>query len=262
MFGFAPKLPIGDEERVWLNEGFRRLERLLGRQRMLQARVVLPTPEDFPDPYDQSSMAAEKLFERVCSYMGVDRNRIKLEIFKDETEDLQEILPHWHGGSHGCAGFYTHEATGTHDESRQKPMFIAVRSTKLRDPLSLVATIAHELGHAILLGGGLISPTTPDQEPLTDLLTVFLGMGIFTANSANRFRQHQDERRIGWSVQRLGYLPEEAFGYALARFAVERVETHAAWRKFLSTNVKAAFNSSVKWLIKNDWQTKTAVSSG
>jgi hypothetical protein len=75
-----------------------------------------------------------------------------------------------------------------------------------------VATIAHELGHVILLGRGLMSPKTSDHEPMTDLLSVFLGLGIFNANSANRFKHYQDERRSGWSMQRLGYLTEEIFG--------------------------------------------------
>jgi hypothetical protein len=57
---------------------------------------------------------------------------------------------------------------------------------------------------------------------MTDLITVFLGLGIFTANSAGRFRQYQEDRRQGWSMQRLGYLPKEIYGDSLARFARER----------------------------------------
>jgi hypothetical protein len=52
MLGFSPKLPVSHEQRLWTNEGFSRLERLLGRRRMLEAKVVEPTAEDFPDPYD------------------------------------------------------------------------------------------------------------------------------------------------------------------------------------------------------------------
>jgi hypothetical protein len=54
----------------------------------------------------------------------------------------------------------------------------------------LVATLAHELGHIILLRPGLIKRTKEDMEPLNDLLTIFLGFGIFTANAAFRFEQH------------------------------------------------------------------------
>ena len=92
---------------------------------------------------------------------------------------------------------------------------------------------------------------TPDHEPLTDLLTVYLGLGVFTANSAARFRQFQEDRRQGWTMQRLGYIPEEAYGYALAKFAAERGENEAAWSKHLSANVQAYFKRSCNWLKEN-----------
>jgi hypothetical protein len=89
-------LPIRDEDRRRANHGFHRLEKLLGRRRMLEAKVIEPTAEDFPDPYDKSSETVEMLF-------------------------------------------------------------------------------------------------FPAHEPMTDLLTVFLGLGIFTANSAARFQQFQND---------------------------------------------------------------------
>jgi hypothetical protein len=81
MLGFPAKLPINDEERQWVDEGFRRLEKMLGRRRMLDAQVILPTAEHFPDPYDNSPEAAGVLLDRVCTYMRVDRSGIELEIF-------------------------------------------------------------------------------------------------------------------------------------------------------------------------------------
>jgi hypothetical protein len=95
MFGFSSKLPVTEEERQWVDEGFSRLEKMLGRRRMLEAVVILPTAECFPDSYDKSEAAGEKLFQRVCSYMRVDRSDIELQIFPDETEELRKILPYW-----------------------------------------------------------------------------------------------------------------------------------------------------------------------
>lgn len=253
MLWFSPKLPIHEQDRQWVNDGLNRLERLLGRRRLLEAKVVEPTSEDFPDPYDRTEEAAASLFRRVCNYMRVDRDRVTLEIFPDETENLEDILPSWRsdGGSR-AAGLYVH----AHQQRRmsEEPddgMVVAIRSTMLKDPMALVATMAHELGHVILLGGKLLSQDTPDHEPMTDLLTVFLGFGIFTANSAARFKQFQDERRAGWTTQRLGYLPEPVYGYALAKFATERGEHKPAWVKHLSTNVRSDFKQSMRWLTEN-----------
>jgi hypothetical protein len=233
-----------------VDEGFVRLEKMLGRERMLRASVILPSPEYFPDPYDNTPATAEALFQRVCNYMKVERRGIEFEVFPDETEQLRKVLPYWSGGSDGCAGFYTLHP-GEEDSSRKERMVVAVRSTQLKDPLALVATLAHELGHVILLGGRLLDPSTPDHEPLTDLLTVFLGLGIFTSGAAARFTQFQDETRYGWSMKRLGYLPEVVFGYALAKFAVGRGEARPAWARQLSTNVRAYFKDSRAWLEEN-----------
>ena len=253
MFGFSPKLPVSAEQRIWTEQGFKRLEKLLGRRRMLDAKVVEPTAEDFPDPYNKSPEAVEKLFSRVCAYMRIDRSRIELEIFQDETEELREIVPHWRGdGEARAAGLYVH-AYEQNRASRDEEgcVVVAIRSTMLRDPMSLVATVAHELGHVILPGGELMKSATPDHEPMTDLLTVFLGLGIFTANSAARFKQFQEGRKIGWSMQRLGYLPEPVFGYALARFALERGENKPEWTRHLSSNVRSDFKRSKRWLEEN-----------
>jgi hypothetical protein len=255
VFGLSTKLPVTEEERAWVDEGFRRLEKLVGRRRMLETKVLTPTAEDFPDPYDKTPAAVEKMFCRVCSHMQVDRHRIELEIFPDETEELRSILPYWRGSSPRCAaGVYIQTTEEDSPEGRSgepRHPVVAIRSTQLGDPLSLVATIAHELGHVILLGGGLMNPKNPDHEPMTDLLTVFLGLGIFTANSAGRFKQYHEDRRIGWSMQRLGYLPEEVFGYALAKFATQRSEDKPSWTRHLSPNLRADFKRSKRWLAEN-----------
>jgi len=252
MFGFSPKLPITEEDRLWVNNGFNRLERLLGRRRMLDARVIEPTAEDFPDPYDRSAEAVETLFSRLCIYMRVDRSAIRLEIFPDEIDELRELLParSSNGGPH-AAGLYLHAHERERSEENERSMVVALRSTLMSDPLSLVAVAAHELGHVILLGGHLMNADTGDHEPMTDLLTVFLGLGIFTANSAARFKQFQNDRKIGWTTQRLGYLPEPVFGYALAKFADERGEEKPEWIRHLSPNVKSDYKNSLRWIAEN-----------
>src|SRR5215469_13292482 len=62
----------------------------------------------------------------------------------------------------------TNQAIG---RKRVSENVVAIRSSMLLDPISLVATMAHELGHVILLGGNFLTHDTPDQEPMTDLLT-------------------------------------------------------------------------------------------
>jgi hypothetical protein len=108
MSWFSPKLPVHDDARAWADEGFQRLEKALGRSRLLEAKVILPDPKYFPDRYDRSPDAAQLLFNRICGYMRVDPDLIELEIFPDETEELREILPNWSGDGAACAaGIYS-----------------------------------------------------------------------------------------------------------------------------------------------------------
>ena len=54
MFGLTkPKLPVTEEKQLWIDRFFLRLAALVGAQRLLEATVVLPTLEHFPDRYDR-----------------------------------------------------------------------------------------------------------------------------------------------------------------------------------------------------------------
>lgn len=240
MFGSRPRLPVTEEERLWVDEGFRRLSRMVGWSRTKNTPVVLPTDEFFPDPWEASETGVEAIFRRVCGYMKVPPHDVDLTLIPDDSE-LLDLLPAYNHASDDPAG----QPFGGDEEERP---LIAVRRSLVKDPLLLVATLAHELGHVILLDGGRLAREIEDMEPLTDLVTVYLGMGIFTANAARRFLQYQEDTRQGWSMERLGYLPETVYGYALARFARSRGESRPAWTAYLSTNLKTWFRQSAAWL--------------
>ncbi|MFC5861987.1 hypothetical protein ACFPT7_06760 [Acidicapsa dinghuensis] len=250
LFSSRVKLPVTDEDRLWVDEGFARLEGMVGRQRMLDAKVRLPVDADFPDRFDGSEAAAERMFERICGYMEVDGEKIDFELMRDDQRSLRELLPEWSARPESnTGGLYMPSAP---DAETSERCVVAVNAGRLKDPVGLVAVIAHELCHVILLEGGLIDPDVVDHEPMTDLLTVFLGFGVFTANAAARFSQYQDGQKQGWSMQKLGYLPEQVFGYALAKFARERGERKPVWDRYLETAVRDYFTRSCVWLEKHE----------
>ena len=129
----------------------------------------------------------------------------------------------------------------------------------LNDPLALVATMAHELAHVHLLGHGRISAEEDDHEPLTDLLTVFLGLGVFTANSVIREKYRDDGVISSWSIRRRGYLTMPKFGYSLARFASLRGEEEPEWAGHLRPDVRAAFDQARRFLAKRAEQSAAEV---
>jgi len=244
MFGLTkPKLPLTPDQRQWTDQSFVRLASLVNANRLFEARVVLPTPEFFPDPYDRSSEALQHMFSRVATLMGFTSDEVEVSIFADAQDLTHGLVPFYSSKNSSAGGLYFHDTT-------KKP-HISINEAEMKDPVALVAVLAHELGHVILLRPGLVDRDDPDMEPLNDLLTIFLGFGIFTANSAFRFEQHSDNFSQGWSARNLGYLSEKALGYALARFAFERGEKRPAWRSFLCANVASYMRQSLAWLAES-----------
>ena len=82
---------------------------------------------------------------------------------------------------------------------------------------------------------------------MTDLLTVFLGLGIFTANAAHEFTVSNR----GWSARRLGYMTEQMYGYAFARYVMHRDERGADWIGHLDINPRTYLRQTIKFLDSN-----------
>jgi hypothetical protein len=236
---FAVECPVNPEQKLWIEDSTSWLVNRLAIK-LDQVVVVLPTPDFFPDPYRAEDEDVDKLLKRVCGYMGVDRNRLSLDLFSDEQRELRHLLPTFESSRRGIAGQFKRDGKGL--------IGIRIASNYLMDPMALVATIAHELGHVVLAADGKISSERKDHEFLTDLLTVLLGLGIFTANSSFRFRQWSGGFKQGWESKRLGYMTESMFGYALAWFAFLRKEQKPKWPRYLEGNSKHYFKSSLRFL--------------
>lgn len=147
-------------------------------------------------------------------------------------------------------------ALGTYRAEGDK-FLVSVEAANLDDPLALVATMVHELGHVHLLGHGRISNETEDHEPLTDLLTVYLGLGVITANSVIREAYLRVGEYSGWQVGRRGYLTMPIYGYALALFAQARGDDGAGWSRELRPDVRSAFNQSMRVLAADAGNSET-----
>lgn len=239
MHWFTPKCPVEVEDKAWIEESMLWLIEEFGADTLRNAAVILPTDEFFPDRFSEDEDDVRALVGRVCGYMGVDPERVELNIFTDGDIGAQRRLPAYEYSHSGAAGHY---------RKRRGKFVVSIESSQVRDPMCLVATVAHELGHVRLLGEGRLSGSHEDHEPLTDLLTVFLGMGLFTSNTVFSFTQWTDAFSQGWQTERRGYMTEEMFGYALAVFARARGEDKPAWSKYLEGNVSAYFKSGYKYL--------------
>jgi hypothetical protein len=247
---FKPRCPVDPDHQAWIESRMLWTDREFDLDSFRRVSVILPTPEFFPDPFSGSEADVEALLHRVCGYMRVDPSRVSLGFYSERGPDLGEGF-RLQGRRKGSAGLY----------QRGDISKIWIELSKLDDLLALIATLAHELGHVHLLGDGRISRDSEDHEPLTDLLTVCMGMGLITANAYLREKHWQGVRYSGWSLSRQGYLSAPMYGYALALFAEARGERNPAWAQHLRLDIRAPFKQSLRYLARTR-QTPTSPSSG
>ena len=217
---------------IWLREQF-------GSEPIRRAPLD-PASQLLPKKWDRSFEAGADLLQRLCGHMLIEPSRIELQYYSEE-EPIELIPGFYESQRSGPAGLFIHPEK--HDR-----MIIALDAAGLDRPAALAATICHELAHVHLLADKRITQETEDGEPLTDLLTVYFGAGILTANAVFQFSQWQEGRQQGWSMGRQGYLSEALFGFSLACFTWYRGELDPAWRKHLRENIAYYFDDSVHFL--------------
>src|SRR4051794_9958889 len=105
------------------------LAQTFGLDQLRQVKVVLPTPEFFPEPFTGAPEEGRPLFERVCGYMGVDAHRLDLQFFDADNEGAEL--------SSSAVGYYVRGDRET----------ILLNRSLLRDGEALIATMAHEVAH-------------------------------------------------------------------------------------------------------------------
>jgi hypothetical protein len=233
------KCPVIDRERTWIEDSLDWLRSQFGAG-PLAAQVVLPTSKYFPPPFSGSDDEVRVLVAKVAGYMHA-RTDVSVE-FSDDFDHARELQRGIHGAGSisGAAGQYVRARGG-------RPA-ITIDRASTRQPARLLAVIAHELGHVRLLGEGRVASDRGDGEPLTDLATVYLGMGIFTANASFEFSQTANSQSYSWQAQRLGYMTEKMFGYSLACYAVMRGQPDPPWAKYLDTNPRVYMKHSLRYL--------------
>ena len=215
----------------WLRSQF-------GEQR-LRGEVVLPTDEYFPGTYRGSEEDVRVVLDRLCQHMDIEPGRVRLEHGEGGADpELAAHLP-VHSESTGAVGLH---------EAHRGSSVLTLSSDLLDHPMALVATLAHELGHVLLLGEHRIPADRPDHEPLTDLLTVFFGLGIFGANAAFDYSRDMHGRYSYTRSSRLGYLTEPMYGYALALYAWQRGEASPSWARYLDSNPRAYLRRGLRYL--------------
>ncbi len=240
---FRATCPVDPAAKAWIEQRLTWLSKEFDQSAFTGHSLILPTPEFFPDPYDCSKPAAQVLLQRVCNYMGVNSRRIVLK-FLSQPDNL--LLVNERGAS-------LPQAAGTFGNLGDRYV-IRLDTGGLGDPMALVGTMAHELAHARLLGEGRLNNDAWDNELVTDLTVVYLGMGIFLANTPRAW-ESQLTVWPGTVLKKPEYMTLAMFGYALAHLAWFRGEQKPAWGRHLHWNARGEFRQGLRYL----WQTGDSV---
>lgn len=229
---FRPSCPCDPAAKAWVEERLEWLAEEFEDSAFTGRRIVLPTPELFPDPYDGSKKAVRKLLNRVCGYMDVVPDLVALKFMADAGKI-------WLVND---AGYDLPGVAGTYQEGEQK-FIIHIDKSGLDDPMELVGTMAHELAHVRLLGEGRIMNEVFNNELLTDLTVVHFGLGIFLAN----IPRHWESQYSKWPETDLlkpEYMTSPMFGWALAHLAWFRGEERPEWARYLNGGARSNSHSS------------------
>lgn len=233
---FRPSCPCDPAAKSWIEE---RLDWLTGEfddHAFNGRRIVLPTRDFFPDPYDASEESVRNLLDKVCEYMDAIPDLIELE-FVSRAGNL---------GFVDEDGQAVGDAAGTFQETG-RGFLITIDRSGLQNPMELVGTLAHELAHVRLLGENRIHAHAYDHEILTDLTVVHFGLGIFLANAPRNWPSGYS-RWPGTNLFKPEYLTPPMFGWSLAHLAWFRGEDKPDWAKSLNSSARSNFKQGLRYL--------------
>jgi hypothetical protein len=243
MFGwFSAKCPVTTAEKAWTEKRMCWLAEQFGIKRLLDAQVATPDGPFLPAPYAASPEYARRLMQRVGDWLGV------------RTDDFTINVSTGESGS-----------TAADEGKLEAPALILLSSWQLENPERLTATLAHKISQRILSERDLVAFSVTERERVAELLPVFFGLGIFTANSTAIENDHGpsdlDEflpryrgmsRGSGPSGDRQFQLPARVFGYALALFAFLRGERRPEWATHLRLDAAEPLRLSLRYLRKTN----------
>ncbi len=237
----SPKLPVTPEDKEWIEESMIWIKQIFDADYFIGLDTILPNKNYYNCNFNGQQSDAEFVLEQTKIYMDIDREDIKLDFFSDSPVEMADgtLLS---TPSDNINGSWK-SATGTY-ESDGNNTIIRIEKNQLKNTTGLIATIAHELCHEILLGEGYLEE---NDEYLTDLLAVAYGFGIFLGNSCHSFNKFRTAHGSGWESASTGYLPEQVIAYAMAWLCIYRNE-EPVWKTMLNPTILKYFNQGMEYI--------------
>lgn len=229
---YIPDLPITVEQCIWINQAFAWLLNTFGHETLIKKRTLVTEWHCFPFNYEPTMPMVHQVAEILAEQMDIDYSLIEISTYKEGEHSVGgSVLMQGVEGEQYSGGKYY----GLNNDGKYH---IALRNDSVGDLENLVAVLAHEMAHIKLLGEANIDV---NNEPLTDLTTLFYGIGVYNANMAFK---HTGAKNY-WSIQKLGYLQQVEWGYALALRSYILGEGKVEWPLYLNPTVRADYKESM-----------------
>ena len=232
--------PILEQDKEWLDEALLWLEQELGQEYLYHKEILYPSSENFEIKSINEEADVDSLVERISHIMEVSTGKLQVKYYEEPSQiEFSEGLATEQGNYQKTTGKYIYHSDGSSE--------ILIEKKQLAQPISLVATIAHELAHVKLISNNLIDE---NDEYLTDLLAIASGFGIFTANTAvPNMKTWSGSTHSGWKViGGEGYLPYEVQSFALAMLSIYWGNEDDEWKNYLDEKVYKMVNKSFTYL--------------
>lgn len=233
-----PTVTLGDQK--WIEDAFIWFEEQYGRDYLKSLKIIEPTKEFFNHRFAGTESDAEFALKKITEYMGIKGANIELYYFSESPMEFESegIVSTQNPNGTGTQDKY---ALGKYSENGPNKFEVGLDLSQLKNPQSMIATLAHELSHMVLLGEGRLEE---NDEEVTDLNCIALGFGIFTSNSIFNFQQWQSSSHQGWQANRQGYIPEEVAAYALALFNNYQ-SNETDWHQYLNKSMTKLYNKNL-----------------
>ncbi|WP_426065381.1 hypothetical protein [Flavobacterium sp. DSP2-3-1] len=234
------KLPVTIDDKEWIEEGLLFLRENFSAEHFDNLQTITPTKDFYNITFKGNEEDAEFILKRTMEIMIINDTEINLEFFSDQPVEMADgtILStpaDMNGSWKSAAGLY---------EEKNDEKTIYIERGQLKNTISLIATISHELSHLILLGENRIEE---NDEYLTDLTAIAYGFGIFIGNSRFQHSTFQNSTNFGWQMSKQGYLPEQIIAYSMAWLSKHRKES-TDYKKYLNKTMEKYFTQSENYL--------------
>ncbi len=255
LLDFIKSSPVLDESSVsWLFETFLWATKYLDKDVFYhKTLLVLPSNEFFPGHSNNAADMAQLMFDKVREYAQLQHWPTRL-LAQDSCQLEQAVLPYIKGQLRG---------SGAIDQSSQNEQYFAIayNPAQVKDPQAMISHFAQTLAYYLLL----ISPDKPQYAEqnlaqLSEVVGVFMGFGIFLANSAFNYKNITCGSCRTASTDRNSYLSQYDITYALAIFCVlkgiEKKQVLSSLKSTLRSFFKKAYKEVKKRQEINqfDWQ--------